>query len=215
MLNLNINGRINVVIKLKRIIVILLGIFCLCGCEKNNYQNPIVTMNIKDYGVIKIELYPKYAPNTVANFVSLVESKFYDGNSFHRLVPGFVLQGGDPDGNGTGGPGYSIKGEFKENGYSKNTLKHIEGIVSMARSTDPDSAGSQFFIVLATSDSITYSLDNKYAAFGKVIEGMDIIKKIEENENVEDSQTGKLEKNITIESATVDTFGKVYTVKKA
>ena len=188
---------------------------CLCGCEKEEYQNPIVTMNIKDYGEIKIELYPKYAPNTVANFVNLVESGFYDDNSFHRLVPGFVLQGGDPDGNGTGGPGYSIKGEFKENGYSKNTLKHTEGIISMARSTDPDSAGSQFFIVLDTSESITYSLDNKYAAFGKVIEGMDIIKKIEENEEIEDTQTGKLKTNITIEKATVNTFGKDYTVKKA
>lgn len=203
------------VIKMKRIIIVLLGMLCLCGCEREEYQNPIVTMNIKDYGTIKIELYPKYAPNTVANFVNLVESGFYDGNSFHRLVPGFVLQGGDPNGNGTGGPGYSIKGEFKENGYTKNTLKHTEGIISMARSTDADSAGSQFFIVLDTSEAVTYSLDNKYAGFGKVIEGMDIIKNIEENEKIEDTQTGKLKTNITIESATVDTFGKVYTVKKA
>ena len=172
-------------------------------------------MQIKDYGTIKIELYPKYAPNTVANFVNLVESGFYDNNSFHRLVPGFVLQGGDPDGNGTGGPGYSIKGEFRENGYTKNTLKHTTGIISMARSSNPDSAGSQFFIVLADSDMVSQSLDNKYAAFGKVIEGMDIIKNIEDNEKIENNQTGKLKENIVIEKTTVDTFGKTYKVNKA
>ena len=172
-------------------------------------------MQIKDYGTIKIELYPKYAPNTVANFVNLVESGFYDNNSFHRLVPGFVLQGGDPDGNGTGGPGYSIKGEFRENGYTKNTLKHTTGIISMARSSNPDSAGSQFFIVLADSDMVSQSLNNKYAAFGKVIEGMDIIKNIEDNEKIENNQTGKLKENIVIEKTTVDTFGKTYKVNKA
>ena len=134
---------------MKKIIIILVSILCLTGCGKKEYDNPIVTMNIKDYGTIKIELYPKYAPNTVANFVNLVEEGFYNGNTFHRLVPGFVLQGGDPEGNGTGDPGYSIKGEFRENGYTKNTLKHKTGIISMARSAAPDSAGSQFFIVLA------------------------------------------------------------------
>lgn len=200
---------------MKKIIIILVSILCLTGCGKKEYDNPIVTMNIKDYGTIKIELYPKYAPNTVANFVNLVEKGFYNGNTFHRLVPGFVLQGGDPDGNGTGGPGYSIKGEFRENGYTKNTLKHTTGIISMARRTSPDSAGSQFFIVLADSQMISASLDNKYAAFGKVIEGMDLIKNIEDNAKVEDSQTGKLKENITIESATVDTFGKEYKVTKA
>ena len=150
---------------MKKIIIILVSILCLTGCGKKEYDNPIVTMNIKDYGTIKIELYPKYAPNTVANFVNLVEEGFYNGNTFHRLVPGFVLQGGDPEGNGTGGPGYSIKGEFRENGYTKNTLKHTTGIISMARSALPDSAGSQFFIVLADSQMISASLDNKYAAF--------------------------------------------------
>lgn len=200
---------------MKKIIIILVSILCLTGCGKKEYDNPIVTMNIKDYGTIKIELYPKYAPNTVANFVNLVEEGFYNGNTFHRLVPGFVLQGGDPEGNGTGDPGYSIKGEFRENGYTKNTLKHTTGIISMARSMSPDSAGSQFFIVLADSQMISASLDNKYAAFGKVIEGMDVIKNIEDSAEVEDSQTGKLKENITIESATVETFGKDYKVTKA
>ena len=200
---------------MKKIIIILVSILCLTGCGKKEYDNPIVTMNIKDYGTIKIELYPKYAPNTVANFVNLVEEGFYNSNTFHRLVPGFVLQGGDPEGNGTGDPGYSIKGEFRENGYTKNTLKHTTGIISMARSMSPDSAGSQFFIVLADSQMISASLDNKYAAFGKVIEGMDVIKNIEDSAEVEDSQTGKLKENITIESATVDTFGKEYKVTKA
>ena len=200
---------------MKKIIIILVSILSLTGCGKKEYDNPIVTMNIKDYGTIKIELYPKYAPNTVANFVNLVEEGFYNGNTFHRLVPGFVLQGGDPKGNGTGDPGYSIKGEFRENGYTKNTLKHTTGIISMARSMSPDSAGSQFFIVLADSQMISASLDNKYAAFGKVIQGMDVIKNIEDSAEVEDSQTGKLKENITIESATVDTFGKEYKVTKA
>lgn len=200
---------------MKKIIIILVSILCLTGCGKKEYDNPIVTMNIKDYGTIKIELYPKYAPNTVANFVNLVEEGFYNGNTFHRLVPGFVLQGGDPEGNGTGDPGYSIKGEFRENGYTKNTLKHTTGIISMARSAAPDSAGSQFFIVLADSQMISASLDNKYAAFGKVIQGMDVIKNIEDSAEVEDNQTGKLKENITIESATVDTFGKEYKVTKA
>lgn len=200
---------------MKKIIIILVSILCLTGCGKKEYDNPIVTMNIKDYGTIKIELYPKYAPNTVANFVNLVEEGFYNGNTFHRLVPGFVLQGGDPEGNGTGDPGYSIKGEFRENGYTKNILKHKTGIISMARSAAPDSAGSQFFIVLADSQMISASLDNKYAAFGKVIQGMDVIKNIEDSAEVEDSQTGKLKENITIESATVDTFGKEYKVTKA
>lgn len=200
---------------MKKIIIILVSILCLTGCGKKEYDNPIVTMNIKDYGTIKIELYPKYAPNTVANFVNLVEEGFYNGNTFHRLVPGFVLQGGDPEGNGTGGPGYSIKGEFRENGYTKNTLKHTTGIISMARSALPDSAGSQFFIVLADTQMISASLDNKYAAFGKVIEGMDVIKNIEDSAEIKDTQTGKLKENITIESATVDTFGKEYKVTKA
>lgn len=201
------------VIKLKKVIFLIISLILLTGCGKRT-ENPIVTMEISDYGTIKIELYPKYAPNTVANFVNLVESGFYNDNTFHRLVPGFVLQGGDPDGDGTGGPGYTIKGEFSENGYVKNTLKHDKGVVSMARTNMPNSAGSQFFIVLDDTETIHASLDNKYAAFGKVIEGMDIIENIEKNAAVEDNQTGKLKKNITIKNATVDTFGKEYSVKK-
>lgn len=201
------------VIKLKKVIFLIISLILLTGCGKRT-ENPIVTMEISDYGTIKIELYPKYAPNTVANFVNLVESGFYNDNTFHRLVPGFVLQGGDPDGDGTGGPGYTIKGEFSENGYGKNTLKHDKGVVSMARTNMPNSAGSQFFIVLDDTKTIHASLDNKYAAFGKVIEGMNIIENIEKNATVKDNQTGKLKKNITIKNATVDTFGKEYSVKK-
>lgn len=201
------------VIKLKKVIFLIISLILLTGCGKRT-ENPIVTMEISDYGTIKIELYPKYAPNTVANFVNLVESGFYNDNTFHRLVPGFVLQGGDPDGDGSGGPGYTIKGEFSENGYVKNTLKHDKGVVSMARTNMPNSAGSQFFIVLDDTETIHASLDNKYAAFGKVIEGMDIIENIEKNAAVKDNQTGKLKKNITIKNATVDTFGKEYSVKK-
>lgn len=201
------------VIKLKKVIFLIISLILLTGCGKR-VENPIVTMEISDYGTIKIELYPKYAPNTVANFVNLVESGFYNDNTFHRLVPGFVLQGGDPDGDGTGGPGYTIKGEFSENGYVKNTLKHDKGVVSMARTNMPNSAGSQFFIVLDDTKTIHASLDNKYAAFGKVIEGMEIIENIEKNATVKDNQTGKLKKNITIKNATVDTFGKEYSVKK-
>lgn len=201
------------VIKLKKVIFLIISLILLTGCGKRT-ENPIVTMEISDYGTIKIELYPKYAPNTVANFVNLVESGFYNDNTFHRLVPGFVLQGGDPDGDGTGGPGYTIKGEFSENGYVKNTLKHDKGVVSMARTNMPNSAGSQFFIVLDDTETVHASLNNKYAAFGKVIEGMDIIENIEKNATVKDNQSGKLKKNITIKNATVDTFGKEYSVKK-
>ena len=140
---------------MKKIIILFISLILLTGCNED-IQNPIVTMEIKDYGTITIELYPGDAPNTVANFVNLVEDGFYDGLTFHRSVPGFVLQGGDPNGNGTGGPGYTIKGEFSSNGYTKNKISHTRGVISMARSRDNDSAGSQFFIVL--DDSATYSL---------------------------------------------------------
>ena len=196
-------------------ILVLFSLLILSGCsnnEKDIEKNPLVTMEIEDYGTIKIELYPEYAPNTVANFVSLIESGFYDGLTFHRLVPGFVLQGGDPDGDGTGGPGYTIDGEFKANGYTKNTLSHDKGIISMARSMDYDSAGSQFFIVL--DDSAKSSLDGMYAGFGRVTEGMEILEEIEANEKIADDATGALEENITITKVTVDTFGYEYTVEK-
>ena len=174
--------------------------------SKYKTENPLVAMYIENYGAIVMELYPDKAPNTVNNFISLVSSGFYDDNSFHRLVPGFVLQGGDPNGDGTGGPGYSIKGEFKNNGFDGNHLKHKEKIVSMARSSDMDSAGSQFFIMLGTSSY----LDGDYAAFGKVIDGFDIITEIEDEEVVSDSNTGKLQTNLTIKKALVDTRGKTY-----
>ena len=184
-----------------------LGInFLINGNESEiNYGdvNPIVAMKIENYGVIIMELYPEYAPNTVNNFISLVKKGFYDNNNFHRLVVNFVLQGGDPEGTGSGGPGYSIYGEFKNNKYYKNTLKHEKGTISMARSTLPNSAGSQFFICLERASS----LDDNYAAFGKVIKGMDIIQKIAEQEKVIDEETGKLEKNIKIVKAIVDTKG--------
>ena len=173
--------------------------------DKYNTENPVVAMDIKNYGSIVIELYPDIAPNTVNNFISLVKSGFYDNNSFHRLVPDFVLQGGDPKGDGTGGPGYSIKGEFSNNGF-KNDLKHEKGIISMARGNDKDSAGSQFFIMLGTSNY----LDGDYAAFGKVIDGMGIIDKIAKNEKVSDSATGKLVHNLTITKAVIDLKGKEY-----
>lgn len=195
-------------------IIVLISAVLLTGCSTNEQEiteNPIVTMEIEDYGIITIELYPEYAPNTVANFVNLVESGFYDGLTFHRSVPGFVLQGGDPKGNGTGGPGYTIDGEFKLNGYNKNTLSHNRGVISMARSTSYNSAGSQFFIVL--DDSAKSSLDGLYAAFGMVTDGMEIIDEIvENNEPVNDM--GLLEENITITKATVDTFGYDYKVEK-
>ena len=131
-------------------------------------SDPIVTIEMEDGGVMKAELYPAVAPNTVNNFISLARSEFYDGLIFHRAIPGFMIQGGDPDGAGTGGPGYSIKGEFAQNGV-KNELLHTRGVLSMARTMDPDSAGSQFFVMVADAPH----LDGGYAAFGKVIEGME------------------------------------------
>ena len=131
---------------------------------------PIVTITMDDGGVITLELYPNIAPETVNNFVSLVNKGFYDGLSFHRIIPGFMIQGGDPLGNGTGGPGYSIKGEFKSNGF-RNDLRHERGVISMARAMDPNSAGSQFFIMLESAPH----LDGQYAIFGKVIKGMDVV----------------------------------------
>lgn len=173
--------------------------------EQYNTTNPVVAMEIENYGAIVIELYPEVAPNTVNNFISLVQKGFYDNNTFHRLVPGFVLQGGDPDGQGSGGPGYHIKGEFAANGFN-NDLKHTEGIISMARSSSYDSAGSQFFIMLGTATH----LDGQYAAFGKVIDGMDNVRYIAANETVANTQSGKLVNNLTIKKAVVDLKGKTY-----
>ena len=150
--------------------------FCLYDQRRIKMaKNPIVTITMKDGGVIKLELYPDIAPLTVENFVSLVKDGFYNGLIFHRVIKGFMIQGGDPEGTGMGGPGYSIKGEFEANGV-KNDLKHTEGVISMARSMDPNSAGSQFFIMHKNSPH----LDGMYAAFGKTIEGMDIVNRIAE-----------------------------------
>jgi len=138
-------------------------------------QNPIVTIKMQDGGVIKAELYPEIAPESVNNFISLINKGYYNGLIFHRVIRGFMIQGGCPEGSGMGGPGYHIKGEFNQNGF-QNDLKHTEGVLSMARSMFPDSAGSQFFIMHKTSPH----LDGAYAAFGKVTEGMDVVNKIAE-----------------------------------
>ena len=197
------------------------AVIALIGCSSiNNSKNnvtgdswnkkveapaelPIATIKIKDYGVITAKLYPDKAPNTVNNFISLANSRFYDGLTFHRVIKGFMNQGGDPDGIGTGGPGYSIKGEFSNNGYTNNDLKHTAGVLSMARSGDPDSAGSQFFIMADTAKH----LDGEYAAFGKVTEGMDVVEAIN---SVETDRNDKPLNDVVIESITVDTKGVNY-----
>lgn len=165
-------------------------------------QNPIVTITMENGDVIKAELYPEIAPNTVNNFISLINHNFYDGVCFHRVIKGFMLQGGDPDGNGTGGPGYEIKGEFTHNGF-KNDLKHTAGVLSMARTMIPDSAGSQFFIMHQDAPH----LNGEYAAFGKVIEGMDVVNKIAEVRT--DYMDKPLEAQV-MKTVTVETFGVDY-----
>lgn len=161
--------------------------------------NPIVTITMENGDVIKAELYPEIAPNTVNNFISLVKKGFYNGLNFHRIINGFMIQGGCPEGTGMGGPNYSIKGEFSQNGF-KNDLKHTEGVLSMARSMRPDSAGSQFFIMHKAAPH----LDDAYAAFGKVIEGMDVVNKIATTRTTYGDRPVKEQK---MASVTVDTFG--------
>ncbi len=165
-------------------------------------QNPGVTITMENGNVIKAELYPEIAPISVNNFISLINKNFYDGLIFHRVIKGFMIQGGDPVGNGTGGPGYSIKREFSQNGV-KNDLKHTEGVLSMARSMAPNSAGSQFFIMHKNSPH----LDGSYAAFGKVIEGMDVVNSIAETRT--DYSDRPLEDQ-RIKTMTVETFGVDY-----
>ena len=165
-------------------------------------QNPIVTITMKSGDVIKLELYPEIAPVSVNNFISLVNNKFYDGLIFHRVIRGFMIQGGCPDGNGMGGPGYSIKGEFRQNGIT-NDLKHTEGVLSMARSMHPDSAGSQFFIMHKNAPH----LDGSYAAFGKVIEGMEVVNKIAETPT--DFSDRPMEPQV-MATVVVDTFSETY-----
>lgn len=165
-------------------------------------QNPVVTITMENGDIIKAELYPEIAPNTVNNFISLINKNFYDGIIFHRVIKGFMIQGGDPQGTGMGGPGYSIAGEFSQNGF-KNDLEHTPGVLSMARSMMPDSAGSQFFIMHKTSPH----LDGSYAAFGKVIEGLENVNKIAECRT--DYSDRPMEPQV-IKSMTVDTFGAEY-----
>lgn len=195
------------------------AIIAAIGCTKNesstevkeskddisveNGDLPIATIVVKGYGTIKAELYPSKASNTVNNFISLANSGFYNGLTFHRIIDGFMIQGGDPEGNGTGGPGYSIAGEFSSNGYEANDLKHIDGVLSMARSRSNDSAGSQFFIMVGEFNN----LDGQYAAFGKVISGLDIVKNISK---VATDNNDKPKEAVVIESITVDTKGVNY-----
>lgn len=187
----------------------------------NVEQNPVATIEMNDGKIIKIELYPKIAPESVENFIELANSGFYNGLTFHRTIPGFMAQGGDPLGNGTGGPDYFIYGEFSENGF-ENSLKHVRGVLSMARSSENNSAGSQFFIMVED----TPSLDGLYAAFGKVTEGMDVVDEIVNTEVIRrevDSDVSTLEDYYkqymeidrpvnppTIKTITVDTFGVEY-----
>lgn len=165
-------------------------------------MNPIVTFEMENGDIMKAELYPETAPNTVVNFISLIQKKFYDGLKFHRVINGFMIQGGCPQGNGMGDPGYSIKGEFNSNGF-QNGLKHSEGVLSMARSMFPDSAGSQFFIMHKNSPH----LDGEYAAFGKITEGMDIVDKIAQTAT--DHNDAPLEPQV-LKSVTVELFGETY-----
>ena len=189
--------------------LILLGTMGCTSGEKNKTEEetmhseyPIATITMKDGGVIKLELYPKIAPESVKNFISLANSKFYDGLIFHRVISGFMIQGGCPKGNGTGGPGYNIKGEFSANSVD-NSLSHERGVISMARAMAYDSAGSQFFICHADSQF----LDGQYAAFGKVIEGMDVVDAIA---SVKTNSQDKPLQDQVIDSNRVDTFGVEY-----
>lgn len=165
-------------------------------------QNPVVTIEMENGAIIKAELYPEIAPNTVNNFISLIQKNFYDGLIFHRVINGFMIQGGCPDGNGMGGPGYGIKGEFAANNFD-NPLKHEAGVLSMARAMHPDSAGSQFFIMHKTSPH----LDGSYAAFGKVIEGMDAVNEIAETAT--DYSDRPMEPQV-MKKVTVELFGQEF-----
>lgn len=208
---------------MKKITVLLLGLLMLCSlaCAKGatpsaaaaestetkeetnvDKTHPIATITMKDGGVIELELYPEIAPESVKNFISLANSGFYDGLIFHRVIAGFMIQGGDPDGRGTGGPGYSIKGEFSANGV-KNDLSHLRGVISMARAQAFDSAGSQFFICHADSQF----LDGQYAAFGKVTSGLDVVDRIAKTTT--DSRD-KPYKDQIMETVRVETWGVEY-----
>lgn len=189
---------------------VLSSVFGGCGAPANESSdpldylkdtNPVVTMTVKDYGTMKIQLFPDVAPESVNNFISLANSGFYNGTVFHRIISGFMIQGGDPTGTGTGGPGYHIKGEFSSNGV-ENNVSHVRGVISMARTPVPDSAGCQFFIVHRAS---TY-LDGEYAAFGYLTEGADVLDAIA---NTKVNGSSPVE-DVVIESVTVDTKGVEY-----
>lgn len=189
------------------LVVVLVGVAALSmittsTANASGTPNPVVTMDMGELGTIEIELYPQIAPNTVNNFISLVQQGFYDGVIFHRVIPGFMIQGGDPQGTGTGGPGYRIKGEFSQNGF-KNELKHDRGVISMARTSIPDSAGSQFFIMVAQASH----LDGAYAAFGRVVRGMDLADQIV---SVQRNRMDKPLEDQRVEKVTVETFGVEY-----
>lgn len=169
---------------------------------KENKNLPIATITVEGYGVMNVELYPEIAPNTVNNFISLANKGFYNNLKFHRIIKDFMIQGGDPKGNGTGGPGYSIEGEFTSNGFA-NSLKHTKGVISMARSQSPNSAGSQFFIMSGDAKN----LDGEYAAFGKVTTGLDVLDKIRSVETISNDAP---KKDVVITSITVDTKGVEY-----
>ncbi len=164
--------------------------------------NPIVTITMNDGSVMKAELYPDIAPNTVRNFISLIKKGFYDGTIFHRIIAGFMIQGGDPTGTGMGGPGYEINGEFSMNGFH-NSLRHTKGVLSMARAMDPNSAGSQFFIMHADAPH----LDGQYAAFGKITEGLDVVDRIA---TVDTDYSDRPIEEQVMQSVTVETFGEEY-----
>ena len=165
-------------------------------------KNPVVTIEMEDGGIIQAELYPEIAPNTVNNFLSLVKKGFYDGTIFHRVIPGFMIQGGDPQGTGMGGPGYSIPGEFQKNGFS-NSLRHSRGVLSMARSSHPDSAGSQFFIMVDAAPH----LDGSYASFGKVTQGMDVV---DRSVSAPTDYSDRPKQEQKMKSVTAETFGEEY-----
>lgn len=206
---------------MKRLIISAAIIMLLAGCATNfqagkedvnldnqqntntETQNPQVTIEMENGGKIILELYPDKAPNTVYNFLSLAGSGFYDGLIFHRVISNFMIQGGDPEGTGMGGPGYTIKGEMANNGNEKNDVSHVRGVLSMARSRSYDSAGSQFFIVVEDSPH----LDDEYTAFGKVIEGMDVVDKIKDTRVGSDDRPRVAQK---IKTMTVETFGVEY-----
>lgn len=197
---------------MKRLMIaLLIGLmaFSLTACQRGPEKNPIVTITMEDGGVMQLELYPDKAPNTVNNFVTLAQSGFYDGLTFHRVIPDFMIQGGDPQGNGTGGPGYSIKGEFAGNGFSKNDISHTTGVISMARSEDLDSAGSQFFIMVGDA----LGLDGGYAAFGKLISGQDVADRISLLPSTGGQQSLALQPPV-IKTVTVETFGYKYPAPK-